>query len=140
MYECCFCTQLKAMNNVNTVVYLFFLIFNISFLLTYFYFNPLALVHSEIRSIVESNLDKNFWVGLSDEMTEGKWLFSSNGQEANIDEMIFKWREGQPDNAGDSENCAHTWDKSEMNDVPCSLVSAWGKYYYGLCEIKADHC
>jgi len=95
--------------------------------------------HDEIRSVVESNLDKNFWVGLSDELTEGKWLFASNGQEANFDEMIFKWRAGQPDNAG-AEDCAHTWEKSEMNDLPCGSSSAWGKYNYGLCEIKADHC
>ena len=100
----------------------------------------ILLVYSEIRKIVESNLDKNFWVGLSDELTEGKWLFASNGQEANFDEMIFKWRAGQPDNYRDSENCAHTWEKSEMNDQPCSLSSAWGKYIYGLCEIKADYC
>ena len=96
-------------------------------------------VYSEIRSVVDSNLDKNFWVGLSDELTEGKWLFESNGQEANFNEMIFKWRAGQPDNAG-AEDCAHTWEKSEMNDVQCSSSSAWGKYNYGLCEIKADHC
>ena len=101
------------------------------------------LFYSEIRKIVDSNLDKNFWVGLSDELTEGKWLFASNGQEANFDEMILKWRAGQPDNnyyGKGPEDCAHTWEKSEMNDVPCSLSSIWGKYIYGLCEIKADYC
>jgi len=96
--------------------------------------------HDEIRKIVESNLDKNFWVGLSDEKTEGKWLFASNEQEVNFDEMIFKWRGGQPDNSGNVENCAHTWEKIEMNDVACNGASAWGKYNYGLCEIKADYC
>ena len=98
------------------------------------------MVYSEIRKIVDSNLDKNFWVGLSDELTEGKWLFASNGQEANFDEMIFKWRAGQPDNYRDRENCAHTWEKSEMNDNICTSVFLWGKYIYGLCEIKADYC
>lgn len=97
------------------------------------------LLFSDIKEIVEANWDKNFWVGISDEKTEGEWLFTSNGQEADFDEMIFKWRHEQPDNIG-NEDCAHTWEKSEMNDVPCRFVSAWGKDIYGLCEIKADHC
>ena len=89
---------------------------------------------------MKSNLDKALWLGLSDERTEGKWLFSSNGQEANFDDVIFKWTAGQPNNVNGTENCAHTWGESGMNDLQCSSASLYGINVYGLCEIKADYC
>ena len=89
---------------------------------------------------MESNVDKNFWIGLTDEKAKRKWLFDSNEQEVNFDEMIFKWKAGEPNNyAGNNEECVHTWERNELNDLPCSNWNElWGKPIHGLCEI--NHC
>merc|ERR1712142_1325461 len=93
--------------------------------------------HDKIRKIVDSNPDKAFWIGLTDQQTEGRWLFDSN--EVNINEMIFKWKAGQPNNHRGNEDCVHTWGYYELNDAPCSNINeAWGKPIHGLCEIKKD--
>ena len=97
-------------------------------------------IFSEIVKIAKSNFDKTFWIGLTDKQTEGKWLFDSNDQEANFDEMIYKWRANEPNNYRNNEDCVHTWGINELNDVPCSNNEVWGKPIHGLCEIKADNC
>jgi len=88
--------------------------------------------HDKIRKIVDSNPDKAFWIGLTDQQTEGRWLFDSN--EVKFDEMIFKWRAGEPNNKRGNEDCVHTWG-DELNDLSCSRnENGWGKPIHGLCE------
>lgn len=57
----------------------------------------------------------NFWIGLSDEASEGqfRWI-SGDPLEIPI------WRQGEPNNAGGAENCAE-WSSTDArwNDLPC---------------------
>ena len=86
---------------------------------------------------MDSNPDKAFWIGFTDEVYEGKWLPDS--QEANFNEMMFKWLRGQPDNSN-NEDCVHTWGY-QLNDNNCNANECWGKPIHGLCEIKkGNHC
>ena len=94
-------------------------------------------IYSEIRKVVESNPNKNFWIGF--ERTQAKWSFASNDEDVDFDEIIFKWKAGEPNNMGGNEDCVHLWERSELNDLPCSNWNElWGKPIHGLCEI--GHC
>ena len=58
-------------------------------------------------------------MGLSDEMVEGFWRWTSSGRVANF----TNWHPGQPDNAGSVEDCAYFagvgWN-NEWDDHTCS--------------------
>ena len=82
------------------------------------------------------------WVGVTGLIVKDKWMFDSNltaQQEANFDEMIFGWKQGQPDNYEGKESCvnvmrSHGLEGSlELNDVSCDFQV---KPIHGLCEIK----
>ena len=67
------------------------------------------------------------WIGINDIDSEGqfRWL---NGD---VFRNEFEWSSGQPDNAGNNEDCVHLniFDPpEEANDYPCSFNS------HGLCE------
>ena len=94
---------------------------------------------SEISKIVDSNDDKAFWIGITDDKYEGSWLFDSNSKEADFNYMMFKWKAGEPNNWGGNEDCVHTWGY-ELNDIRCYDKEIWGKPIHGLCEIKGNHC
>ncbi|XP_029976937.1 galactose-specific lectin nattectin-like [Salarias fasciatus] len=59
------------------------------------------------------------WIGLSDVHKEGAWMWS-DGSRFNF----AIWRIGQPDNAGQIENCGHTnaGERFRWNDFPCSTL------------------
>jgi len=62
----------------------------------------------------------NWWLGASDEETEGSWAWIRTGEPIEFS----AWRQGQPDNALDNENCLHLiskWDY-KWNDFPCVNV------------------
>uniref|UniRef100_A0A087XAN7 C-type lectin domain-containing protein n=1 Tax=Poecilia formosa TaxID=48698 RepID=A0A087XAN7_POEFO len=59
------------------------------------------------------------WIGLSDLHKEGSWMWSDGSK---MDFLL--WDEGQPDNAGENENCGHTnmYTHYKWNDYVCSLT------------------
>ena len=89
----------------------------------------------------KSNPKKYFprlWVGVTGEIAKNKWMFDSNmttrAQEANFDEMIFDWQQGQPNNH--EATCIivmHTYAGLELNDVSCKYQE---HPVHGLCEFK----
>ena len=82
---------------------------------------------------MDSAPDQSLWVGLTDRTTEDEWRFAGEnyeGEEADKDELMYKWKEGQPDNYENKEHCAHILGGSSLNDMECDYS------YYGLCEIR----
>ena len=70
--------------------------------------------HSEIRRVANS-YNYDFWIGVSDAYSEGRWLFT-NGQPAN--NLIFSWHYGEPNNDGD-EDCVCVYGNKRLNDSGC---------------------
>ena len=74
-------------------------------------------------------LTDRFWIGASDEETEGVWKWV-DGDIATSAQLI--WGPGQPDNYGNSEDCGEIVPQAPYNqrgnDHHCSFVSI------GLCE------
>jgi len=89
----------------------------------------------------ESALDEilghitTYWIGLSDRETEGSYIWSESGQEADY----TNWAEGQPDDAhAPAEDCIFKSKDAEhlgWSDSDCGRVSVWGDPIHALCEI-----
>jgi len=87
--------------------------------------------HPEIRALLKSaaNERKLVWVGLTDEITEGRWKYLDGHGEENSG-TVFSWYSGQP-NDGTSANCAYVYyGNNQMYDGDCSWTGR-----YGICEI-----
>ena len=66
----------------------------------------------------------NWWIGISDQVTEGTWLWTSNGAAA-----TYKNWGSNEGNAGNWENCAMTNANDGLwRDIPCSRT------YWTMCE------
>ncbi len=63
------------------------------------------------------------WIGLSDATTEGTWTWVSGGSGG-----FTAWSEGEPNDAGDGEDCGVTGGEGTWNDLPCESARAF------LCE------
>ena len=76
-----------------------------------------------------------FWLGLTDFKTEGRWVLMSSGQEANY----TNWdTPSEPSDNSGEENCAHiSMAKWQWNDRPCEDTSQISRYtYHALCEME----
>jgi hypothetical protein len=81
---------------------------------------------TQIAALVRALTDESMYVGVSDEGTEGEWVWLDS-----TPLTYDPWADGQPDNHGIGENCVGImWDGGEgWNDVPCSHRSAF------ICEL-----
>nr|XP_014130065.1 hepatic lectin-like [Zonotrichia albicollis] len=62
--------------------------------------------------------NERFWIGLTDRNSEGNWEW--------VDGTDYKssftfWREGEPNDSGNNEDCAHLWISGKWNDVHCTF-------------------
>lgn len=82
----------------------------------------LVTVSSESENIFISNIailyeNSHFWLGLTDEHSEGEWRW------VNEEPMVYSnWLDAQPDNSGNDEHFAHMYPQpnSGWNDLPVS--------------------
>jgi len=72
----------------------------------------------------------DYWLGLTDIQEEGRfvWVDGSPVGEGN-------WNRGEPNNAGDREDCAHVWWRyGTWNDRPCNSDLAY--VCEGACQVQ----
>lgn len=58
-----------------------------------------------------------WWLALDDRLEEGVFRYPDGSAES-----LFFWADGQPDNAGDFENCAHFFGTERWNDIFCDAT------------------
>uniref|UniRef100_A0A8C0JBE1 C-type lectin domain-containing protein n=1 Tax=Chelonoidis abingdonii TaxID=106734 RepID=A0A8C0JBE1_CHEAB len=84
--------------------------------------------HAQQNFIMYRTRNQRFWIGLSDKNSEGEWKWIDG---SNSTTGFTYWKEGEPNNSGQNEDCAHVWTYGEWNDVDCTY-----KCYY-ICEKPA---
>jgi hypothetical protein len=75
--------------------------------------------------------DQAYWIGLDDTAVEGRYDFSDGRSWTPESVDVFAaWAAGEPNDAGDNEDCGHVWGFiSEWNDIPCD-----GAAFAAVCE------
>ncbi|XP_039949396.1 C-type lectin 37Db-like [Bactrocera tryoni] len=75
------------------------------------------------------HIERHFWLGATDLADEGKFMSLKDGRPM----LYAKWSGGQPDNAGQNEDCLHLWPVNNifrMNDENCMAQ------HYAICELR----
>ncbi|XP_077789836.1 C-type lectin domain family 4 member F-like [Podarcis muralis] len=78
----------------------------------------------EMEYLVREARNQHFWIGLSDQNTEGVWTWVDGTK---YNEKLSFWGQGQPDNwhgaPQHEEDCVHF--KTHWNDVSCTYNYKW---------------
>ncbi|XP_032939633.1 hepatic lectin-like isoform X2 [Catharus ustulatus] len=79
----------------------------------------LAVVGSYAEQFLMSRTrNERFWIGLTDQNSEGTWEWIDGSDYAST--FTF-WKEGEPNDSGRNEDCAHLWLGGKWNDVHCTF-------------------
>ncbi|KAK7484511.1 hypothetical protein BaRGS_00024267, partial [Batillaria attramentaria] len=99
----------------------------------------LAEVRSEaeddfLRGVARSQDYWGLWLGGTDMFSEGRFVWTSNQKLISNQSGYTNWGHGQPNDSGQSEDCAHLWRDIEYlwNDAPCTTLLNFA------CEIRLD--
>ncbi|XP_050186562.1 hepatic lectin-like [Myiozetetes cayanensis] len=71
--------------------------------------------------------NERFWIGLSDRNSEGIWEWIDG---TDYGSSFTFWKEGEPNDSGGNEDCAHLWLGGRWNDVHCNYEC------FFICEKK----
>ncbi|XP_016987980.1 CD209 antigen-like protein B [Drosophila rhopaloa] len=82
----------------------------------------------EMDAIKVKLTNDRYWLGISDRVTNGKYLSVASGKEA----PFLKWGPGEPNNVENNEHCVELLDGSVMNDNKCS-----DKYHF-ICQSDTE--
>ena len=86
--------------------------------------NPLA-------ALLGTSLTIQFWLGITDRGSEGRWVTESNGNRL----KFTNWSSGEPNNGwGNDEDCAHINHQYLWNDRNCNYKSEQ-EIRTALCEM-----
>eukprot|EP00729_Bicosta_minor_P024319 gene24319-26614_t len=92
-----------------------------------------AFVH---RAILSQVAERNIWIGAADSHSEGSWVWQDGSSAAanNLTNSTFhKWRDGEPNDHKDGEDCAVVRGGA-WNDLQCTLA------YGFVCKKEALSC
>jgi len=90
-------------------------------------------VLAEIRKRGFPRQRKQFWMGLTDRTSEGRWVLESTGEKPSF----TNWDRGQPSNGWLgmwNEDCAYIKTNEKWNDYSCTKKNMWGWTINALCE------
>lgn len=90
-------------------------------------------VLAEIRKRGFPRQRKQFWMGLTDRTSEGRWVLESNGEGP----RFTNWDRRQPSNGWLwiwNEDCAYIKTNEKWNDYSCTKKKMWGWTINALCE------
>jgi hypothetical protein len=93
------------------------------------------------NDFVRSNIDGDWWIGASDQATEGAWVWAIGGSQfwsgkangTSVGGLFSRWDGGQPNDLG-GEDCAQMRSDGDWSDDACSD----GEEY--VCEFALDAC
>ncbi len=96
--------------------------------------------HDYLMYAMASQYNGDVWVGVSDGLFEGHWLWASDGAAANPFISSGRWAPGQPDNWTDNgnidvaEDCGGlaAWAGFRFIDWQCNYKVGW--YKRALCQ------
>ncbi|KAL3883389.1 hypothetical protein ACJMK2_029657 [Sinanodonta woodiana] len=74
----------------------------------------------ENQSKLFHNIDDQFWVGASDLLFEGEWMWMTSN--TRVSTQLIHWAPGNPSNSNSNENCMTFLNDGTWNDAPCSLL------------------
>jgi len=90
-----------------------------------------SAIIAEIRRRNFASRNIEFWLGITDRHSEGRWVLESTGKSV----VFTDWNSGEPNNAGSGENCAQISDVHKWYDIKCNTRKTyWGLMRTALCE------
>ena len=90
--------------------------------------NRAIIAEIKRRNFVSRNIE--FWLGITDRDSEGRWVLESTGKSV----VFTNWKYGKQNNNG-PKHCAIINNAQTWNDHPCNLKSnVWIYAWSALCE------
>ena len=92
-----------------------------------------AIEHMILHSYQDYFQGANVWIGFSDLASKGSFKWTHPGSSYGSEPSVYPWCVGQPDNAGNNEDCVTLYDTTSgsygvFNDWPCD------KSFKYICE------